>query len=276
MQLTHAVCSVCSGPFSYERLGKKPRTICSPECKRRKKNGARSQGLRGPAVATCAHCGVTFEYMRRSRERLYCSKRCKDQYTPRLVEVIKNCLVCGVEFAYISTPGRQRTLCSDECVQRRRIIIRVTYYQQNAEAMRRKASEWAKANTDRNRARAREWSLANPERARESKAAYAKRNAERVREIKRRYALRNPEVSRLTQQRRRARLRSATIVPFSAEQVRQRMSMFAGCWICGDPDAWHMDHVKPLAAGGPHVLANLRKICAPCNSSKGGRWPFSA
>lgn len=97
------------------------------------------------------------------------------------------------------------------------------------------------------------WYYANPERARAREAATCAEDA----------------------RRRRARERAATIVEFTPEQLAARLSMFAGCWVCGG-DADSVDHVKPLARGGPHVLANLRPICRPCNGRKAARWPFAA
>lgn len=32
------------------------------------------------------------------------------------------------------------------------------------------------------------------------------------------------------------------------------------------------DHVKPLAKGGPHILANIRPACVSCNSRKHATW----
>ncbi|MGX7727586.1 HNH endonuclease [Rhodococcus sp. 5G237] len=36
-----------------------------------------------------------------------------------------------------------------------------------------------------------------------------------------------------------------------------------------------VDHVKPINKGGPHMLANLRPACGPCNSRKRDQWPFT-
>jgi 5-methylcytosine-specific restriction endonuclease McrA len=56
-----------------------------------------------------------------------------------------------------------------------------------------------------------------------------------------------------------------------AASVRSKATMWPGCWICGGPkDA--IDHVKPRARGGAHLLCNLRPICTGCNSAKGSRW----
>lgn len=73
---------------------------------------------------------------------------------------------------------------------------------------------------------------------------------------------------------RRARLAAAPTIPFSVDQLAARMSMWGDrCWMCG-ATATAADHVKPLARGGSHCLANLRPACKPCNSAKKDRWPL--
>jgi len=74
-----------------------------------------------------------------------------------------------------------------------------------------------------------------------------------------------------------ARRHGATIiVSFTDDQLTARLSMWPGCWLCGTPGPLQVDHVKPLAAGGPHCLANLRPACPTCNWIKGDRWPLPA
>lgn len=64
------------------------------------------------------------------------------------------------------------------------------------------------------------------------------------------------------------------LYPFTDAQMDQRMSMFGHkCWMCGGPFQ-HVDHVKPISKGGPHMLANIRPACAPCNLGKGSKWPL--
>lgn len=49
------------------------------------------------------------------------------------------------------------------------------------------------------------------------------------------------------------------------------------CHICGRTELQdseiHLDHVIPLAHGGPHTAENLKVACAPCNWSKGSTPP---
>src|SRR5215471_16611164 len=88
--------------------------------------------------------------------------------------------------------------------------------------------------------------------------AYAQRP-----EVKRRNAMREA--------RRRLIIAGRTVVPFTLEQLDGRLSMWPGCWQCGKP-ATDVDHVKPLAAGGLHCLANLRPACRHCNRSRRHTW----
>ena len=70
-------------------------------------------------------------------------------------------------------------------------------------------------------------------------------------------------------------MREAKVVHFTAAQLASRLSMFSGCWMCGtSTEEMHIDHVKPIIKGGPHMLSNLRPACAPCNLRKGSKWPY--
>jgi len=107
--------------------------------------------------------------------------------------------------------------------------------------------------------------------------------AESARQRVRQWVLDNPERARmntrLAASRRRARIRNATVVPFTQEQLDQRMAYYGNrCYIktsacTGGFD--DIDHVKPISSGGAHMLSNLRPACEPCNSRKHARWPFN-
>jgi len=56
--------------------------------------------------------------------------------------------------------------------------------------------------------------------------------------------------------------------------LAERIAFYGGrCWMCRTARWEHIDHVKPLARGGAHILANLRPACAACNHRKGSSWP---
>lgn len=124
------------------------------------------------------------------------------------------------------------------------------------------------------------WYARNRESVRAYNMKYYAENREKYAEWNAKWVGDNPARKRATQSaaagRRRARMLEATSGHFSTEQLAQRMSMFDNsCWICGGPFQ-HVDHVKPLAAGGMHTLSNLRPSCANCNRRKNRTWPFNA
>lgn len=113
--------------------------------------------------------------------------------------------------------------------------------------------------------RARAWRLANPERFAENGRAWREANPERYRESRRE-----------RRRRRRSRERRGDAAAIRPELIEQRVAYYGGrCWICRDAPYEQMDHVKPLAAGGLHILSNLRPACAKCNRAKWQTWPYT-
>ena len=113
------------------------------------------------------------------------------------------------------------------------------------------------------------WQKANPEKA----AEYARRwyrNHPAIAAAKdQRWYDNNPEGVREKARRRRAVRAAVLNIPFTTEALRARMAYWGDrCWMCGR-EADTVDHVIPLAGGGPHVLSNLRPACRSCNSKKG-------
>lgn len=65
-----------------------------------------------------------------------------------------------------------------------------------------------------------------------------------------------------------ARKRRCTTSTMRASAIEARVSVFGWqCAYCNGPYQ-HLDHLKPLSRGGPHILANLRPSCARCNQRK--------
>ena len=76
------------------------------------------------------------------------------------------------------------------------------------------------------------------------------------------------EAMREQRRRRRLKERATNITKFSGKDLVARLSMWPGCWMCGEK-AGVLEHVIPIARGGPHMLANLRPACGVCNGKKG-------
>ena len=127
------------------------------------------------------------------------------------------------------------------------------------------------ANRDKERAYAKAYYWRNRDREHERMRKWRAANLDKHAQYSRNWRAANPKKERELGRRREARKRHALTIPFTIDQLAARLSMFRGCWMCGGAGDT-VDHVIPLAAGGPHCLSNLRPACRSCNSSKGDRW----
>ena len=171
---------------------------------------------------------------------------------------------------------------------------------------------WAANNPEKMRAHRRKWEKANPEKMREKhRRRHAKedpdrqREQERVRwsdpikrarrqevfrewrkcnppdpakraEIAKRWRQNHPEECREKARARRARKRAAFVANVTRADINRLMKLQRGrCPYCrcSIRDAYHVDHIVPLAGGGTHEPANVQLTCAPCNSAKGAKAP---
>jgi 5-methylcytosine-specific restriction endonuclease McrA len=133
---------------------------------------------------------------------------------------------------------------------------------------------WYENNREKHIAATKQWQRDNRESERERIRLRQQRDPQAWSDYQRRWRQANPERTATIKHRNRVLRESAPHIPFTADQLAQRLSMFAGCWICGGPDADTIDHVKPLAVGGWHCLSNLRPACSLCNCRKRDKWPF--
>lgn len=107
-----------------------------------------------------------------------------------------------------------------------------------------------------------------------SSRAWEIANREKANARARRYRKANPEPSRLAARLRRARVAGVATIRFTKEELQQKWDYYGGrCYLCGNP-ADCTDHVKPITKGGPHMLANLKPACNPCNIRKRDKWPY--
>lgn len=155
---------------------------------------------------------------------------------------------------------------------------RKAQYAAEPELYKRRVREYARRNSEVVRAGKRRYYQENRDRVRAYMAEYYRRDPQRCRDISARAKAKKPEHYRMVAAAcaavRRARLRAVQQVPFTTEQMAQRLAYHGNrCWMCGAPGTT-VDHVKPIIAGGPNMLANLRPACRPCNSGKAGRWPY--
>ena len=144
------------------------------------------------------------------------------------------------------------------------------YYAANRDRIAAKGIAYRAENRDRYAAYARDDLAANPEKFAARGRAYRAANRDKEAERHRVYKAANKHKAVQHSAARRARKRGALHIPFTDEQLAARLSMFAGCWMCGG-EAGTIDHVIPFSTGGAHCLSNLRPACMSCNSAKNNR-----
>ncbi|MFJ5103188.1 HNH endonuclease [Streptomyces sp. NPDC088554] len=122
----------------------------------------------------------------------------------------------------------------------------------------------------------RRWREENPGRNAEAGRRWREENRERKAENNRRWYEENPDAYRAIQRqarhRRRARKASATITPFTHDELLASWAeddLYA-CAFCGGPYE-EIEHVMPLSRGGEHSLDNIVPSCIECNRGVGGK-----
>jgi 5-methylcytosine-specific restriction endonuclease McrA len=105
----------------------------------------------------------------------------------------------------------------------------------------------------------RRWALANPEKAREYKRKWEKNN---------------PTKRADHVHKRRARLANAESDGYTRTEIYQRDN--GACTYCGialeyKPYGFEIDHIVPIALGGPDTRANVQLACRSCNRKKATR-----
>lgn len=227
--------------------------------------------LRGQLeFGTCVGCGSLFDPP--TKVSKYCSNTCRNR--ARETRRMMSCAVCG------ELMHRSRTSLPEGEAKHRRCRAAVLVHG--------RASTYGKRGCRCNECRAaasaavREWTRKNNywsdpevvERRRQARSSVEARDVGRARWA--RYYNENRPAMLAAAKAKEVRRKGAPTIPFTVKQLEDRLSMFAGCWMCGaEPDeGFHVDHVKPLARGGWHCLSNLRPACGPCNWSKGAKWPL--
>ena len=143
---------------------------------------------------------------------------------------------------------------------------------EHVEAYRRK---YYKRNREAYHIRSAKYRAEKPQYFRDYKRNWYRENQERARTYLREWHRQDVNRARVYGARRRARLEEGRVT-FTVNELEQRMSMFGfRCYMCSGPFET-VDHVKPLAKGGPDCLANLRPACKTCNSRKRDNWPYKS
>jgi 5-methylcytosine-specific restriction endonuclease McrA len=150
---------------------------------------------------------------------------------------------------------------------------RKAYRQANAEKIAAADRTYRLANMDAARDQMRKWRAANPGKHAEYQRRYTAANPELNRQRVQAWREANPERA-AEHARAQWHVRRARIAALYVERVERSVVWLRDdgrCHLCGepcDPDDWHLDHVIPLAADGPHCYPNTAVAHPACNRSK--------
>lgn len=139
-----------------------------------------------------------------------------------------------------------------------------------------RVQRWYAENIPVARARSRRWYDAN--RLEKAQADHVRYRSQRQWRLDRAritgplWRARNPDSSRLIEQRRRAR-KAAVVNTLTAAEWTAILEYFGHrCAYCLQPASkLTIDHIRPIAMGGPHSADNVVPACVACNSSKGAK-----
>lgn len=169
---------------------------------------------------------------------------------------------------------------------------RIQIFTEEQRRVRRARSiAWAKANPakvktinarhharhkEKRLASASKWAAENPERRDGLNVSYRKRNRKALSERSCAWAKANPDKVALRTRARRARKKGAEGSHTNEDLIRIRAQQKDRCAYCSAKlhSRGHLDHIKPLSAGGSHWPSNLQWLCASCNLSKHAKDPL--
>lgn len=187
-----------------------------------------------------------------------------------------------------------RRIYTDEERKARKAAYRKRYRAENYESVRAKeladavasnarAAKWRAENKERMQAyfKARyEQEKAEGKRAapavKARAAAYYQENKERIARKHAEYKRAHPHVVR-NQARKRRALVAGTGGQLSVDIEARLLKLQRGkCANCNEKlQAFHVDHIKPIAKGGANVDSNVQLLCPPCNLRKHAKDPIA-
>lgn len=145
----------------------------------------------------------------------------------------------------------------------------------NADRLKAKDAAYRVANKERLIAQQAKWYAENKERAHASNRKWNIANPERSKAIKRKHHEAHPEKPRIYAHNRRARMRENG-GEFSPDIVPRLFRLQKGkCACCGADlgEKYQLDHIVPVALGGPNIDSNAQLLTERCNKQKHAQHP---
>lgn len=147
------------------------------------------------------------------------------------------------------------------------------WYKQNQERVLEQQAEYRMNNKAKIAAKNARWYEENREEIIRRQAEYKRRNPHiGAASFQRMYAARGDEIrarGRISAQNRRIAMGDGVVTSEDWVQILDEYGH--KCAYCDKGGPLEMDHIVPLARGGPHSPENIAPACSKCNRSKGAK-----
>jgi 5-methylcytosine-specific restriction endonuclease McrA len=150
------------------------------------------------------------------------------------------------------------------------------YRAENMGRLTAKTVEWQEANQERFRAYQKAYQNSNRHRAIERLKNWRMNNPERSKEYGRAWRKANLHLLVIKEQRRRARIKGVggNLSPdIHARLMQLQKGKCAVCRTSLRDIRPHLDHIMPIAKGGPNTDDNAQLLCPTCNLTKSAKHP---
>lgn len=226
-------------------------------------------------LKTCSKCGET-----KPLDEYYKQAQCKYGVTPDCKECRKARVRANraANLAHYSeyersekraARRRERERARDAETRARVAKKRMENYYANHEAHTAKKRAYYEANRETINAKRRDYLKLNAASVLEQRRRWAERNPDKVKAISERAYKKNPAAYKRRAMERRARVAAVTVHRIDRNAIYDRDGGHCrACNIHLDRDNWHLDHIVPIALGGPHEWANVQALCPTCNLRK--------
>lgn|SRR5574340_182965 len=145
----------------------------------------------------------------------------------------------------------------------------------NPDKAKANMNKWVANNREKHNASTVAWRKDNPWKQKECSAKWRLANPERQKAATAAWCAANPEAKRVHDQNRRSRklANGGRLSPGIADRLFKLQRGKCACCHASIEDGNHIDHVIPLALGGPNEDWNVQLLCQACNRSKGAKHP---
>ena len=149
-------------------------------------------------------------------------------------------------------------------------------YLKNPEGQKSASMKWYENNKDAAISASKEWAKANRKRVQVGKSKYYEANKEKISAYQSGYKKKNRPKLRVHDQNYRAR-KTTNGGSLSIGIADKLFKLQKGkCACCGKSlgDKYHLDHIIPLALGGPNTDNNIQLLRQRCNNQKSAKHPI--